>query len=93
MSDRRVRLTGNPVNNKGNPVLRGVIMIGFQQTQNIPVKIKFQKSKRFETANEKALLVLNIITSKVQRLSRKRVESLLIRDSKRWLFVILRIMI
>lgn len=68
-------------------------MIGFQQTQNIPVKIKCQKSKRFATANEKALLVLNIITSKVQRLSRKRVESLLIRDSKRWLFVILRIMI
>ena len=37
-------------------------MIGFQQTQNIPVKIKFQKSKQFATANEKALLVLNIIT-------------------------------
>ena len=68
-------------------------MIGFQQTQNISVKTKCQKSKRFATANEKALLVLNIITSKVQRLSRKRVESLLIRDSKRWLFVILRIMI
>lgn len=68
-------------------------MIGFQQTQNIPVKTKCQKPKRFATANEKALLVLNIITSKVQRLSRKRVESLLIRDSKRWLFVILRIMI
>lgn len=74
-------------------MLRDVIMIGFQQTQNISVKTKCQKSKQFATANEKALLVLNIITSKVQRLSRKRVESLLIRDSKRWLFVILRIMI